>query len=152
MYRLFTAILVALLGYCISAGAEAPSVYAENGVAINGYDPVAYVELTVAHAGSEEFSAKWMGVTWRFLSQEHLDKFMTSPETYTPQYGGYCAYAVSQNGLAKTDPQAFTVHEGKLYLNYTPMVSRLWRQGMHRFIEQANQNWPEVLSTSAVSD
>ncbi len=103
LYRLFTAILVALLGYCISAGAEAPSVYAENGVAINGYDPVAYVELTVAHAGSEEFSAKWMGVTWRFLSQEHLDKFMTSPETYTPQYGGYCAYAVSQNGLAKTD-------------------------------------------------
>ncbi len=138
--------LFVVLGLVVSgANASQPPVYAEDGVAINGYDPVAYLEHITAVEGKDEFSFDWMGATWKFSSQENLDKFIASPEDYAPQYGGYCAYAVANGYTATTDPDAFTVHEGKLYLNYSQWVSRLWRLKMNRFIEQGDENWPGVL-------
>ena len=92
-----------VLGLAVSVvNASQPPVYAEDGVAINGYDPVVYLEHITAVEGKDEFTFDWMGATWKFSSQENLDKFMASPEDYAPQYGGYCAYAVA-NGLYRNN-------------------------------------------------
>ena len=146
MFRKITVTILLMLGLAMAgANAMEPPIYAENGFAINGYDPVVYIENITAKEGSKEFSYDWMGATWKFISAENLDKFMTSPEDYAPQYGGYCAYAVAKGYTATTEPDAFTVHEGKLYLNYNKSVERVWRQNMVNFIEDGDQNWPGVL-------
>lgn len=146
MLRNIIITFVVLLGLSVSgASGKEPPIYAEDGFAINGYDPVTYIEMITAKEGSDEYSYDWMGATWKFISQENLDKFMASPDDYAPQYGGYCAYAVAKGYTATTEPDAFTVFEGKLYLNYSKRVERIWRQNMINFIEDGDQNWPGVL-------
>jgi len=152
VFKIIATFAMILFGSSLVVLAESPPIYQEEGVAINGYDPVAYIESVSAVKGSQEFSTEWMGVNWQFSTAENRDKFIANPNSYAPQYGGYCAYAVSQNGLAVTDPLAFTVHEGKLYLNYNQFVTRLWRQGMNRFIEKGDANWPKVLQTNSISN
>ncbi len=147
MFRKIITPFLLLLGLTVSqASSMEPPVYAENGIAINGYDAVAYIETVSANEGSDEFSFDWMGATWKFISQENLDKFMASPEEYAPQYGGYCAYAVARGYTATTVPDAFTIHEGKLYLNFSKSVERRWRQNMLSYIESGDRNWPGVLN------
>ncbi len=146
MFRKIIVTFFVLLGLTVSGvSSMEPPIFAKKGIAINGYDPVAYIEQISANEGSEEFSYDWMGATWKFISQENLDKFMASPEDYAPQYGGYCAYAVANGYTASTVPEAFTVHEGKLYLNYSKGVERRWRQNMQNYIVSGDKNWPEVL-------
>ncbi len=146
MLRKIIISIFVLLGLtALGAGAMEPPIYAENGIAINGYDPVAYIEKISANEGRDEYSYEWMGATWKFISQENLDKFIAKPEEYAPQYGGYCAYAVAKGYTATTEPDAFTIHEGKLYLNYSKRVERIWRRNMVNFIESGDKNWPGVL-------
>ena len=66
------------------------------------------------------------------------------PEKYLPQYGGYCAFAMAKGALAKTDPEAFTVIEGKLYLNFNEGVRQRWLPRSSEFIHAADLNWPQV--------
>ncbi|PSB22741.1 hypothetical protein C7B61_02425 [filamentous cyanobacterium CCP1] len=122
-----------------------PQIYAENGLAIEGADPVAYFTQGEAMLGSSEFEYEWNGATWRFTSAEHRDLFASSPEAYAPQYGGYCAYAVSQGGLASIDPEAWRIVDGKLYLNYDAQVQQIWNQDIPGYIASADANWPAVL-------
>ena len=75
-------------------------------------------------------------------SAEDRDKFAAAPEMYTPQYGGYCAYAVSQGHTAPIDPEAWTIVDGKLYLNYSKGVQKKWNQDRVGYIRKADQNWP----------
>jgi len=115
------------------------------GVAINGYDPVAYFNDNKPVAGSADISAEWKGVTWRFASQANKEAFVAAPEKYAPQYGGYCAYAVSQGATAPSDPEAFTIVDGKLYLNLSKDIREVWSQDIPGNISKANANWPKVL-------
>ena len=115
-------------------------------LAIEGYDTVAYFKDGQAVKGSKDFEYEWMGATWRFSSAENLANFTADPEQYAPQYGGYCAYAVSQNSTAGIDPRQFTVHEGKLYLNYNKKIQTRWLGDRDNFIDAANRNWPGVLN------
>ncbi len=94
--------------------------------AILGYDTVAYFTDNKAVKGSEKFTFEWMGAKWRFASQAHLDMFKAAPEKYAPQYGGYCAYGVSQDNLVTVEPDKFTIIDGKLYLNYNAEVQSKW--------------------------
>lgn len=126
--------------------AAEPPVYATGGVAINGYDPVAYFTAEKPVEGSPEFTSDWDGATLRFASAENKAMFDGDPEKYAPKYGGYCAYAVSKGYIATTDPDAWTVHEGRLYLNYSKSVRALWAARRQHHIEQADMNWPDVLS------
>src|SRR5512135_2769630 len=89
------------------------------GVAIRGYDPVAYFTESKPVEGSKQFTFEWQGATWRFASAANRDLFAKTPEKYAPQYGGYCAYAVSQGHTATIDPQRWRIVDGKLYLNYS---------------------------------
>lgn len=120
-------------------------VYEENGVAIKGADPVAYFTDAEYVAGSTEFTHTWEGVTWQFASAENRDRFVSNPEQYAPQYGGFCAWAVSQDYIAPIDPEAWTVVDDKLYLNFNDNIQERWREDVPGNIAKADENWPDVL-------
>ncbi len=129
----------------VAVRAEEPQVYATDGVAINGYDPVAYFTEGAPVKGSEQITHEWNGATWQFASAENRDAFAADPDAHAPQYGGYCAYAVSRGYIATTDPDAWTVHDGRLYLNYSLRVRRQWERDIPGNIEKGDANWPGVL-------
>lgn len=116
------------------------------GKAIKGYDPVAYFKQSKPVKGDSDFTHEWNGATWYFDSAENQQAFITNPEKYAPQYGGYCAWAVSQGYTAKIDPDAWRIHEGKLYLNYSPGVQKTWEKNIPGNISSADKNWPSLLS------
>ena len=113
--------------------------------AIRGYDTVAYFTQGEAVKGDEKYSYEYNEARWLFASQEHLDLFKQDPEKYAPQYGGYCAYAVSQNSTASIQPELFTIHEDKLYLNYSESVNEKWLANKENFIVAADKYWPDLL-------
>jgi YHS domain-containing protein len=119
-------------------------VNTEDGVAIQGIDPVAYFEQGAPIVGNPDYAYEWQDVTWWFASAEHRDQFANAPEQYAPQYGGYCAWAVSQGYLAPIDPNAWRIVEGKLYLNYNTAVQARWERDIPGHIAQADQNWPQL--------
>ncbi|MGF1538642.1 MAG: YHS domain-containing (seleno)protein [Elainellaceae cyanobacterium] len=127
------------------AGAKA-EVYAQNGIAIKGADPVAYFTQGQYVSGSSAHEYVWQGTTWQFSSAENRDLFAANPEQYAPEYGGYCAWAVSQGYTAPIDPTAWSIVDGKLYLNFNSEVQARWERDIPGFISQANQNWPGVLA------
>jgi len=119
--------------------------YEPNGVAIRGYDTVAYFTQSKPVEGMEQFSTQWSGATWRFSSQENLDLFVTEPEKYAPQYGGYCAYGVAQESLVKIEPDQWTIVDGKLYLNYNEKLNKQWREDTSGFISTADTLFEKLL-------
>ena len=141
----FLLVLPAVVAQTGPAKAETPKVYAIGGIAINGYDPVAYFKGPAPMKGEMEISSNWNGATWQFSSAENKALFDANPEKYAPQYGGYCAYAVSKGATAPTDPAAWTTVDGKLYLNFSLEVRGIWRRDVSGNISRANANWPAVL-------
>jgi len=115
------------------------------GVAVEGADVVAYFTDGKYVKGSKEFSHAWNGAKWQFASAEHRDLFAANPEKYAPQYGGYCAYAVSEGGTAGIDPEAWKIVEGRLYLNYDAPIQEKWLQNIDERIRKADENWPKLL-------
>lgn len=122
-----------------------PAIFAEDGVAIRGYDPVAYFTESEPAKGKKEFSFDWQGTTWHFANAENRDSFSSDPEKYAPQYGGYCAWAVKEGTTAPIDPQAWKIVDGKLYLNLNPDIQEQWQKDIPGNIAKADQNWPGVL-------
>ncbi len=116
------------------------------GVAIDGWDPVAYFTDGKPVEGSREFVHEWNGATWRFASAAHRDLFAQAPEKYAPQYGGYCAWAVSQGYTADIDPEAWKIEDGRLYLNYSLDVQKKWATDIPGNIAKADANWPKLLA------
>jgi len=121
-------------------------IYTSWGVAIDGADPVAYFTDGKSVEGKREFSAEWNGATWRFASAEHRALFLADPERYAPQYGGYCAWAVSQGYTASTEPENWRIVDGKLYLNYSRSVQKDWEQDIPANITKGDANWPTIQS------
>jgi YHS domain-containing protein len=114
-------------------------------VAIEGADAVAYFIEGKPVRGSSAFAHRWKGAEWRFKSAANRDAFATQPHKYAPQFGGYCAWAVSQGYTAGIDPEAWTIHDGKLYLNYSRDIRAKWSQDIPGNIAKGEQNWPAVL-------
>lgn len=125
--------------------AQSSRVYQENGVAIDGTDPVAYFTESTPVAGDPSITHEWMGATWQFSSVENRDSFAQNPSKYAPQYGGFCAYAVSEGYTASTVPEAWKIVDGKLYLNYSRRIQRRWERDIPGYIASADANWPAVL-------
>jgi len=116
--------------------------------AIRGYDTVAYFSLAEGDApvkGSDEFTYEWNGATWKFASAENRDKFIANPEAYAPQFGGYCAFAVSHGFTKPIRPDAWTVVNDKLYLNLNKGVMKKWLKKRDERIAKAEANWPTAL-------
>lgn len=131
---------------CSALGAFGAKVDTVNkdgkGVALKGYDTVAYFRQNQPAKGSPQFSYQWMGATWLFSSAENRDLFAADPQKYAPQYGGYCSYAVSQSHTASIAPEAWHIIDGKLYLNYSKGVQKKWQKDAAGYIQKADQNWP----------
>jgi len=117
-----------------------------SGVAASGYDVVAYFTESRPVEGSGDFTAEYDGATWRFASAANRDAFRADPARYAPQYGGYCAWAVAQGATASTTPEAWSIVDGKLYLNYSAGVQAKWEKDIPGHITQADANWPSVLN------
>ncbi|MFQ1700830.1 YHS domain-containing (seleno)protein [Loktanella agnita] len=124
--------------------ADTSSIYAEDGVALGGTDVVAYFTQGQPVAGSAEITQEWQGVTWRFASADNKAAFAADPSRYAPQYGRYCAYAVSEGYTASTTPEAWRIVDDKLYLNYSIGVQQRWAQDIPGRIAAADANWPSL--------
>jgi len=115
------------------------------GLALRGYDAVAYFREGAAVEGRAEFAHEWNGARWLFKSAEHREEFARAPEAFAPQYGGYCSYAVAHGYTADGDPRAWKIVGGRLYLNYNVEVQRLWEQDIPGFLRRSEENWPRFL-------
>ncbi|MGK7928480.1 MAG: YHS domain-containing (seleno)protein [Spirulina sp.] len=131
-----------------STADEPASVFAEGSIAIRGADPVAYFTQGTYVAGSPEYTYDWGGATWQFANAEHRDLFVSNPTQYAPQYGGFCAWAVSEGYIAPVDPTAWDIVDGKLYLNFNARIQRRWQRDIPGHVARANQNWPGVLDSN----
>jgi YHS domain-containing protein len=140
------AIAIALLGVDASAG----EFFEKDGVALRGYDPVAYFKVDKPVKGSAEYKAEFKGSSFYFASSGNRDAFVADPAKYAPQYGGFCAFGTAGGYKAAIDPDAFTIVDGKLYLNYNSAVQRQWSADIPGFIAKADKNWPEVSRQSKV--
>lgn len=128
----------------LAAGVFAQQVFTTDGTAIRGYDPVAYFTDQKPVKGDRQFAFTQDGITWLFASQQHLDAFKADPAKYMPQYGGYCAYGTSEGHKAPTQPDAWTVVNDKLYLNYNQKVKTEWDKKRDERIEKANKEWAVI--------
>jgi hypothetical protein len=113
-------------------------------VALKGYDAVAYFEQGKPVKGSPEFIYEWKGASWMFASAHDRDTFVAMPEKYAPQFGGYCAWAVSNNYTADADPEAWKIVDGKLYVNYSRAAQEKWEKDLYTRIADGNKNWPAL--------
>jgi len=113
--------------------------------AIRGYDTVSYFTEGKPVKGLAEYTDTHKGAKWLFSSEKNLKLFKQNPEKYTPQYGGYCAYAVSKGSTASIKPEYFTIHKNKLYLNYSKSVFNKWGKDKDNYIEDANREWPDLI-------
>lgn len=141
-----TIALAGALPFAIVQAKDAP-VYTGtfSNLAVGGHDPVAYFTEGRPVKGDRQFTLKHLGAEWRFASAANRDAFAAAPERYAPQYGGYCAWAVSQNYTASGDPQFWKIVDGKLYLNYDAEVQKRWERDIPGFIAKADRHWPAVL-------
>jgi YHS domain-containing protein len=152
MYRTFFKALAAaicLMGiWCLPAQAKEPPIYTAlfSKVALGGYDTVAYFTEKKPVKGDSKITTTYKGAEWRFSSAENREKFVSNPEHYAPQYGGYCAWAVAQGYTASGDPMRWKIVDDKLYLNYDADVQKKWEANIPDFIKSADKNWPEALS------
>lgn len=136
-----------IAGTPLAAAKTAPiSTGTFSDLALSGYDTVAYFTDGKPVKGDPKFSYKYEGATWRFASAAHLEAFKADPTKYAPQYGGYCAYAVAKNSTASSDPQAWRIVDGKLFLNYDKDIQKKWEAKQAEFISSANKNWPSIVS------
>jgi YHS domain-containing protein len=124
--------------------ALALSVQAQEEAAIKGYDPVAYFTEKRPVAGKPEYSATHQGAIYHFASAANRDEFLSLPVKYAPQYGGYCAFGVASGYKAPIEPDAWTVFDGKLYLNYNQQIRSRWLRDIPGHIRAADANWPKL--------
>jgi hypothetical protein len=128
----------------LHAGGAFNGTYA--GIGIKGYDPVAYFTSGRAVKGSDRHSAEHGGVVWRFASAENRAAFLADPARYAPQYGGFCAWGVAEKGrLFDIDPEhGWTIHDGRLYLNFNADLNAVFRKDAGDFVARAARTWPAL--------
>jgi hypothetical protein len=137
--------VVGLVGFStFSAKSEiaAYNIDSDN-VAIHGYDTVAYFTEGKAVKGSGQFEHVWEDARWHFASAANRDLFTTNPDRYAPQYGGYCALGIAAGEFAHVDPEAWTIVDGKLYLNKSKKLMEIWRESTPTHLWISDHNWAE---------
>ena len=147
LLAILAAIAAALVSAPAAATPAAPAVYANSdGLGAQGYDPVAFFTESKPVKGSATHQLEWSGARWRFASARSLAAFKADPARYAPQFGGYCAWAVSQHYLAPGDPNFWKIVDGKLYLNANARAKQLWEADQAEAIARGHRNWPAVLT------
>jgi hypothetical protein len=135
--------IIGLLTF-VSPAFSQGKVFEKDGAAINGFDAVAYFTEGKPVKGDNKFLLKWNDATWLFVSKENLEKFKSQPEKYSPQFGGFCSFGVSKGYKVSSDPDAWTVVNGKLYLNYSLKVKEDWMKDRDNLISTAEKKWVDI--------
>ncbi len=146
MQKIIKLLFITTLLFSFNSFAKAP-IYTRffSSDAVSGYDTVAYFTQSKAVKGQKKYQYKYKDENWYFSTEENLTLFKAEPSKYEPQYGGYCAYAVAKNTTTSSDPELWTIVDGKLYLNYDAEVKQIWLKDQALYIQKANENWPHVL-------
>ena len=149
----FAAFVVAIVAtlFLVST-ARAGEFFEKDGVALRGHDPVAYFSDSKPVKGLVEHRALHQGSTFLFASKANRDAFAADPARYAPQYGGFCAFGMAGGYKAAGDPVAFSVVDGKLYLNYNRDVQKQWTTDVPGFVSKADRNWPAVSNQTEVHE
>ena len=140
-------ILRVVLAACLlfsSTVVSAGEYFERDGVALRGYDPVSYFTEGKPQPGVPAHSYVYKGSKFQFASADNQKLFVGNPDKYAPQFGGFCSYGTAQGYKVSTQPDAFSVVDGKLYLNYNREVVKIWQQDVPGNIVKAEENWPEV--------
>lgn len=129
-----------------SAAADSDPIYTSwlNNLAVAGWDVVSFHDGKPVKGDKAHFF-DYKGASWHFSSQENRNRFISNPAQYEPEYGGYCAWAIASSKLAKGDPEYWTLRDDKLYLNFNKRVRKMWERDVERYIQTANENWPDIL-------
>ncbi len=143
---LLLGIALFIIAGAVTAQAEQRAVtYAPGGIAISGYDAVAYFTAGRAVRGSAEYAIMWRGATWYFASPESLMVFEMDPEAYAPQFGGYCAYAVAEGQTGSAAPDAYFFYNDRLYFMHDLSMLRKMKSQLPEIVAEAEAHWPEAL-------
>ena len=143
MKKVTIPLMISLL-ISITSLAQKSATFMHDGKAIRGFDPVAYFTAGKPVKGDDQFVFEWNKAKWYFASKQNLDLFKANPSKYAPQYGGYCAYGLSKGYKAPIAADAWTIDNGKLYLNYNLDVREEWNKERKQRIEKADKNWPSI--------
>lgn len=144
------AFFVLLASHCLAQSDKANNnhINEKNGVALSGYDPVSYF-IDGPKKGSGAISSSHKGVTYYFASEESRNTFASSPETYTPAYGGWCAYAIAEDGSkVKINPETYIIQNGKLLLFYNRGGTNTldyWKKDQKGYFDKAERNWSKIV-------
>ena len=141
MQKLLILLVSAFISFTSFAQKYEEPVYTVDGLAIKGYDAVAYFTENKQVKGSGQYAYEWQGSKWLFASKTNLNLFKSDTEKYLPQYGGYCAWGMKNGYKAKIEPDAWTIHKGKLYLNYSKGIQSKWVKDKDGYIQKADENW-----------
>ncbi len=143
--RVFQSLLFGLLASTALAADKSVLNLNKDGVAVQGYDPVAFFTVKAPVKGKPEFTSEFRGATYRFHSAKSKATFDGEPSKYEPQFGGYCAYAVSKGKLAEIDPEAFQIVDGRLLLQYSKGVRDDFSKDTAGNLKKADANWPGLV-------
>lgn len=136
------ALSVALATTSIAAGVELNA--SSTGLALQGYDPVAYFTQGEPTKGDYRISSVYNDATYRFASEEHKAAFDADPESYLPQYGGYCAFGAAMGFKFDGDPEYWKIVDGELFLNLSKDIQVRWEEDIPGLVERADTNWTEI--------
>lgn len=138
-------VLSSTISFAQSAAKRVKAYNLEKGVAIQGYDPVAYFTQKKAVKGKATITATYEGITYNFSSQANKEMFIKSPASYEPQYGGWCSYAMGATGeKVEVDPETFKIVDGKLNLFYNAFFNntlKTWNKDEANLKKKADANW-----------
>lgn len=121
------------------------NVNVEKNIAIQGYDPVAYFESSKAIKGSKAIATTYQEAVYQFSTESNKTVFLKNPTNYLPQFGGFCAYGMSEGYEAPIQPEAFTILDNKLYLNYNLETKEAWLKDKKNRIQKADVNWAKII-------
>jgi YHS domain-containing protein len=128
----------------VHQGKAVEEINNRNGLALQGYDPVAYFKQGKPSVGDAAITYRWHGATYRFSSMENRQAFTADPERYAPQFGGYCAFAVSRGTTANGDPHQWAIVNDRLFLNNNALAMSLWNEDRPGNIKAGDENWPLI--------
>jgi YHS domain-containing protein len=148
LYSIASIAALVLFATPVVAG-ELVNVAGASGIALDGYDPVAFfIDKKPTH-GDPAISATYKGAKYLFASKEHKVKFEADPEKYVPQFGGYCAFGAAVGALFPVDINTWQVRNGKLYLNLNPAISEQFNKDFEGHVAKAEKNWPGLVKKHA---
>ena len=150
IFSLITALTVVASAYAEEVAGKALILKTRDGLALQGYDPVAYFTDHKAVKGNSKFSSAYDGAKYHFASVDHKGLFDTDPSKYTPAYGGYCGYAASINRLSPISPEWFQIEHGKLILQHNKRAFDLFNRALNENVVKADANWPALVAKNGV--